>query len=180
MVSSFYWSRYLFILGVSGALLGCIMDSRQSEVSAWMAREKSQAVPNIQPLREPLVFQPVAYDRGTAEDPFAFEKLARVFQTGQVRGDTRLIDQHRNRRKEPLEAYPLDSIKMVGFMQKLGKPTALVLVENHLYQVVAGNYIGQNYGLIQNISETQMKLQEVVQDATGEWIEQSTVLELQE
>ncbi|RMX06925.1 pilus assembly protein PilP [Corticibacter populi] len=162
-------------------LLSACADSRQSEVSAWMTREKSQAAPSIKPLPEPSVFQPVAYDRDSALDPFDFQKLAQVFESGTMRrGDTSLIDMHRARRKEPLEAYPLDTIRMVGFMQQHGKPTALVSVDNHLYQVTAGQYLGQNYGLIQSVSEARMQLKEIVQDAAGEWVERSTVVELQE
>lgn len=171
---------WCIFLGSALLLTGCL-SSRQDEVVAWMGREKSAAVPKIPPLQEPGVFHPIAYDRGSAEDPFAFEKLARVFaDTKKKQGGASLIEKHDKRRKEPLEAYPLDSIKMVGFMQKAGTPTALLEVDKHIYQVSTGNYIGQNFGQIRQITEAQVQLNEVVQDATGEWIERSTVLELQQ
>lgn len=166
-------------LAAAALLAGCA-DSRQEAVAQWMAQEKSRAVPKVQPLDEPTVFHPTAYERGDAQDPFAFEKLASVFATGQAREDTRLIERHRNRRKEPLEAYPLDSIEMVGFMQRGSAPTALVRVDGHLYQVGTGAFLGQNNGEIVAITETQIQLSEVVQDATGDWVARSTVLELQE
>lgn len=173
-------AKWLLLLGAVSVLTGCL-GSRQSEVAAWMDKEKREAVPRIPPLQEPSVFHPVAYDRGSAEDPFAFEKLARVFADARKKRDgSSLIEQHDKRRKEPLEAYPLDSIKMVGYMQKAGRPTALLEVDKHLYQVVPGNHIGQNFGQIRQITEAQLQLHEVVQDATGEWVERTTVLELQQ
>lgn len=170
--------RFFVLFGVCANLLGC-MSSRQDEVAAWMAQEKSKAIPKIAPLQEPGVFYPLSYERGSAEDPFAFEKLARVFADAK-KGGANLMDIHDKRRREPLEAYPIDTIKMVGFLEKSGRPTAVLEVDRHLYQVVAGNYIGQNFGKIEKILETRIDLTEVVQDATGEWVERSTVLELQE
>ena len=85
-----------------------------------------------------------------------------------------------NRRKEPLEAFPLDSMTMVGSVQKQGRPYALLRVDNLLYQVKAGDYLGQNYGKILKITETEISLREIVQDAAGEWIERPTTLQLQE
>jgi type IV pilus assembly protein PilP len=85
-----------------------------------------------------------------------------------------------NRRKEPLEAYPLDSMTMVGSVAKQAQPFALLKVDNLLYQVKLGEYLGQNYGRITKITETQIVLREIVQDAAGEWIERATTLQLQE
>jgi type IV pilus assembly protein PilP len=57
---------------------------------------------------------------------------------------------------------------------------ALVKVDNLLYQVKPGNYLGQNYGKIVKVSETEVTLREIVQDATGEWTERTATLQLQE
>jgi len=85
-----------------------------------------------------------------------------------------------NRRKEPLEAYPLDNMSMVGSVSREGKPFALLKVNNLLYQVKVGDYLGQNYGRVTKIAETEVTLREIVQDAAGEWIERSASLQLQE
>jgi type IV pilus assembly protein PilP len=71
-------------------------------------------------------------------------------------------------------------MSMVGSVSKSGRPTALMRVDNLLYQVKVGDYLGQNYGKITKISETEVTLREVVQDAAGEWIERPTALQLQE
>ena len=84
------------------------------------------------------------------------------------------------RRKEPLESFPLDTMAMVGSLNKVGTPTALLKVDNLLYQVQVGAYLGQNYGRITKITETAIQLREIAQDATGDWIERPASLELQE
>lgn len=69
---------------------------------------------------------------------------------------------------------------MVGSLMKAGKPTALLKVDNLIYQVGIGDYLGQNYGRITSITETAVQLREIVQDATGDWMERAASLELQE
>jgi type IV pilus assembly protein PilP len=85
-----------------------------------------------------------------------------------------------NRRKEPLEAYPLDAIAMVGSLQRGGAQTALLKADNLLYQARLGNYVGQNFGRITKITETEVVLREIAQDAAGEWVERNSTLQLQE
>jgi type IV pilus assembly protein PilP len=91
-----------------------------------------------------------------------------------------LIAPELNRRKEALEAMPLDAAAMVGSLVRQGQPVALVRVDNLLYQLRVGNYLGQNYGRITKISETEVALREIVQDAAGEWLERTVTIQLQE
>jgi len=69
---------------------------------------------------------------------------------------------------------------MVGSVNKQGLPFALLRVDTLLYQVKVGDYLGQNYGRITRIGETEIALREIVQDAAGEWIERPATLQLQE
>ncbi len=69
---------------------------------------------------------------------------------------------------------------ILASVSKSGRPYALLRVDNLLYQVKQGDYLGQNYGKITKISETELSLREIVQDAAGEWIERSSALQLQE
>lgn len=84
------------------------------------------------------------------------------------------------RRKEPLEAFPLDAMTLVGSILKSGQPVALVKVDSLLYQVKLGNYLGEHYGRVTKISETEVVLREIAQDGVGEWIERVATLQLQE
>ena len=69
---------------------------------------------------------------------------------------------------------------MVGSLIKVGQPVALVRVDNLIYQARVGNYLGHNYGRITKVTETGITLREIVQDASGEWIERAATLQLLE
>jgi type IV pilus assembly protein PilP len=84
------------------------------------------------------------------------------------------------RRREALEAFPLDALQMVGNLRLGGSHVALLKVDSQLHQVRVGNYIGQNFGRIVAISETEVAVRESVQDAAGDWVERDTALRLQE
>jgi type IV pilus assembly protein PilP len=130
-------------------------------------------------LSPPKKFDPQPYTATPGLDPFSPQKLS-VALRQEVRQPNSLLASEANRRKEPLEAYPLDSMSMVGSVRKNGQNYALLRVDNLLYQVKQGDYLGQNYGKIVKISETEVSLREIVQDAVGEWIERPGALQLQE
>ena len=85
-----------------------------------------------------------------------------------------------NRRREPLEAFPLDAMALTGSVLRQGRPVALVTVDKLLYQVKLGDYMGQNYGRVVKIEESRIELREIAQDASGEWVERITALQMQE
>jgi len=159
------------------ALPGC--GAELDELQAWMDQQKREVKPNVPPLTAPKKFDPQAYAVADSVDPFSNQKLAVALKRDE-RAPSSLLAAELKRRKEPLEAYPLDSMSMVGSLNKLKQPYALLRVEGLLYQVKVGDYIGQNYGRILRVSETELVLREVTQDAAGEWIERNTSLQLVE
>ena len=158
-------------------LAGCSGD--QQELQEWMEQQRREVKPDVKPLTPPKKFDPEPYSMASAVEPFSVQKLT-VALKQEARQPNSLLAAELNRRKEPLEAYPLDSMSMVGSMNKKGAPYALLKVDNLLYQVKTGDYIGQNYGKITKITETEIALREIVQDAAGEWIERMATLQLQE
>jgi type IV pilus assembly protein PilP len=162
-------------------LLGCA-PAGEDELRDWMRQERAQTKPRITALSKPTQFQPQAYTQELGMEPFNQLKLTQALRrdTAQVASNVALIAPEMARRKEPLEAFPLDTMSMVGSLNKVGQPTALLKVDALLYQVKVGSYLGQNYGLITKITETAIELREIVQDATGDWIERTAALELQE
>lgn len=151
----------------------------QEELQAWMDQQRREVRPSIAPLSPPKRFDPQPYEEARAVEPFSNQKLA-VALKQEARQPNSLLAGEMNRRKEPLEAYPLDSMAMVGSVSRQGRQFALLRVDNLLYQVKVGDYVGQNYGKITKISETEVGVREVVQDAAGEWIERPSALQLQE
>ena len=166
----------LAAVAVAG-LSGCSGD--QDELQQWMEQQKREVRPNVPPLSPPKKFDPQPYVALSGVEPFSTQKLV-VALKQEARQPNSLLAAEVNRRKEPLEAYPLDNLAMVGSVSKQGRQYALLKVDSLLYQVKVGDYIGQNYGKITKISETEIALREIVQDAAGEWIERVTTLQLQE
>ena len=134
---------------------------------------------SVTPLSPPKKFNPEPYVSAQAVEPFSPQKLS-VALKQEARQPSSLLAAELNRRKEPLEAYPLDSMAMVGSVARGSQPFALLRVDNLLYQVKLGDYLGQNFGRVTRIAETELKLREIVQDAAGEWIERDASLQLQE
>ena len=164
------------VAALTGVLAGC--SSNDEDLRQWMAEQRRVTTPKVTPLTEPTRYVPLVYAGGAAVDAFSSERLTQVLrsESGPLGGGTAEL----NRRKEPLEAYPLDAMTMVGSLDKAGQKVALLRVDNLLHQVRQGNYLGQNYGRVTRISESEITLREIVQDAAGEWIERSSTLQLQE
>ena len=162
-------------------LLAC-SSSAQEDLQAWMTEQRNSTKPHVQPIPEPKKFTPEAYTQEASTDPFSKQKLTEALkrESAQSTSNAALVAPELARRKEPLESYPLDSMVMVGSLMKQGLPVALLRVDNLIYQVRPGNYLGQNYGKILKVGETEVVLREIVQDAAGEWIERPATLQLQE
>ena len=175
-------AKLLTVAFSSAVLLSACGSSDQEEMQAWMSEQRAQTKPSVQPIPEPKKFTPQAYTQEAATDPFSNLKLTQALkrESAQSTSNAALVAPELSRRKEPLESFPLDSMKMVGSLMKEGLPVALVRVDNLLYQVRLGNYLGQNYGKILKVGETEVVLREIVQDAAGEWIERAATLQLQE
>ena len=159
------------------SLQGCAAD--QDELQQWMEQQRRDVKPSVEALSPPKKFIPQAYVALSNVEPFSSQKLT-VALKQEARQPNSLLAAEINRRKEALEAYPIDSMSMVGSVVRGGRPYALLRVDNLLYQVKPGDYLGQNYGKITKISETDVSFREIVQDAAGEWIERMSALQLQE
>ena len=171
----------LILISLSMLLLGCGA-SREDDIRAWMVQERNQTKPHVAPISAPKQFIPEVYGNATAIEPFSNQKLTQALKrdASQAASNGALVAPELARRKEPLEAFPLDSMVLVGSIFKANQPVALVKVDNLLYQVKLGNYLGLNFGRVTKINETELTLREIVQDAVGEWIERIATLQLQE
>jgi type IV pilus assembly protein PilP len=170
-------SARLLCIAVAAGLAGC--GANHEELRAWMDQQRREAKPSVTPLEAPKRFEAQAYGSAAAPDPFSPQKLSVAIKQ-EARQPNSLLASELNRRKEPLESYPLDSMTMVGSVVLGGQPFALLRVDNLLYQVKVGDHLGQNYGRVTRIAETEVTLREIVQDAAGEWIERPASLQLQE
>jgi len=164
-------ARLICSVGIGLLVAGCGGESHQ-DLRNWMqeqgkgARGKLEVLPQVKP------YEPFAYNAFDLPDPFKPRKIEPVKSGSNLAPDL-------TRRKEPLEAYPLESLQMVGTLQKGRATYALVrTTEKDIYQVKIGNYLGQNFGVIVGITDNEIRLKELVQDGTGDWTERSSTLQL--
>ncbi len=170
--------RLMMLLLPLLTLAGC-GDNGLTEVREWMDGVKKQTRVIIPKISEPKVYVPVAYSGKDQVDPFNPNKLLAALAKIRAESDNGLKPDM-NRRREALEAFPLDVLKMVGIIEKPNMKNALIQVDKSIYQAKIGNYVGQNFGMITKITDTDIEIKEIVQDAAGDWTERMTKLELQE
>jgi type IV pilus assembly protein PilP len=129
---------------------------------------KVDPLPEIKPL---VKFTYEAFD---IADPFSARK------GGGAKESQNALQPDLKRRKEILENFPVENLAMVGTLQRDRHIFALIRTpDNTVHRVKVGNYLGQNYGLITGISETEVKLKEVIQDSANDWTERIGTLMLQ-
>lgn len=145
------------------------------DMRQWMKESTKDFKGKIPPLPAIKHFPPVAYEAADLVDPYNASKIEpeRKAGGGGIKPDL-------DRRKEPLEAYPLESLNMVGTLIRGKMVHALIQADKNLHQVKIGNYMGQNFGIITDISEDEVKLKELVPDSLGDYMERTSTLQLQE
>ncbi len=161
-------------IGAAVLLAGC-GTSDESELRAWMNGVKQSTHVTTQPVPPPKEFTPFVYDSGGAVEKI----LMAVARQQQARASASAVKPDLERRREVLEGFPLDQIRMVGMMRQGGTNVALLETNGSTHMVKVGNYLGQNFGVVTRITETELMLKEIVQDAAGEWVERPAKLELQ-
>ena len=153
----------LFVIGCSSGQ-GDDLDKFMADAGKGM----STAVP---PLPQVKPYEPLQYN--------ADKVLSNPFKSKKVSGK---LAPNLNRPRQPLEAYPLESLKYVGSISRNKLIYALIKApDNSVQQLKLGNYLGTNYGLVTKITESALVLKELVLDqASGDWVEQTTTMNLQE
>ena len=135
----------------------------------------------VEPLPQVKPYEPVPYTAEGQVDPFRPERIeVAAAGRGTPSASASLIDEQKKRPPEPLEAFPLEAIQMLGTITQKNETFALVKAGPNLYRVRKGNYMGQNFGVITAIDEAQISLKELVQDSTGDWVERMSQLQLVE
>jgi len=169
---------YLFCL-IPAVLLTACDASQDDDLAQFMNEANQTMVAPVEPLPQVQGFSAKQYNVDSVlHDPFVPRK-ASVQNTNQP---------DLKRPKEPLEAYPLESLKFVGVLSKKNSMFATIQTpDNMVYQVKPGSHLGEKFGVITALAENrqtlkyELKIKETIQDpVSGEWAEQMTTLELQE
>ncbi len=165
--------KIVLVVLSSSVLVACNGD-QGDDLDKFMATAANDMGKNVEPLPEVLPYSPLQYNAdGVLSDPFKTRKAAN--KAGALQPNS-------NRPKEALEAYPLESLKYVGSLSKNKLTYALIKTpDNTVQQVKVGNYMGPNFGLVTKIDDTSIALKEIIQDdLTGDWVERTASINLQE
>jgi len=163
---------------LAAALPGCSDDA--PGLQAWMEETRANTRKSTGRIAAPRQFAPFRYVAGVGDDPFAASRL-NVIPNGPAARNKGGLTPDASRRREPLEAFPLDAIHLVGHIYRASTGSvALLEADKVIFQAKVGSYVGQHFGRVIRISETEVGLRELVQDAAGEWVQRETSLALQE
>ena len=167
-------ARVATVVGAIGILAGCT--GGMSDLQDWVAAEKKKPGPPLEPLPVLKTFETFEYKAQDQRDPFgpSLEE-----QREAAAGSSGLRpDQHP---KEPLEQYPLDSLKMVGTIGTGASMEGLIKdTDGVVHRVHVRNYLGQNNGKITAIAENHIDLVELVPNGSGGWMERQATVALGE
>ena len=163
--------RLVLGLAIGSLVAACGGESHQ-DLHAWMAEQGKGVKGKLEPLPQMKPYEPFTYNAFDLSDPFKPRKIE------PNKGQSKLAPDL-NRRKEPLEAFPLESLNMVGSLQQGKTMFALVRTpDRDVYQVRPGNYLGQDFGVVVAVTESEVRLRELVQDSAGDWTERNSTLQL--
>lgn len=167
--------KFLIPALLASVLLGGCGGEKHSDLVAFVKESENLPRGRIPPLPEVKPYAPIEYAAYDLTDPFKPRKIEppKSANRGGLAPDP-------NRRREALEAFPLESLKMVGILKQKETFGLIRAPDNTLFQVKAGNYLGQNFGRIVAVTESSIKLKEIVQDSNGNWEEKEQTLLLQE
>jgi type IV pilus assembly protein PilP len=161
-------------LALTALLVLAACSPGRADLEAYVAEVKARPGPPLEPLPVMQQFETFEYKAYELRDPFSLPKQSEEIATQGPRPDP-------DRRKEYLEAFPLDGLDMVGTLGDGADMVALVVdPESVVHRITPGNYLGQNEGRVTEISESRINLTELVADGAGGWIERQATLALDE
>ena len=158
-------------------LTGCF-GSNNSDLRQFIETTKASEGLPVEPAPEVPVVEGYTYMAGREgfRSPFVFaeEELAEEFTDTGIRPDT-------TRPKEELEAFSLDTLRMVGTLSQSDVTFALIQAKDGtVHRVRQGNYMGKNYGRITGVFLDRVELVEIVPDRMGNFVERQAAIALEE
>lgn len=167
--------RAFMLLASMTALSGCTGD--MNDLRQYVEETKSKYQGSVEPLPQFQPYQSHTYSASSYRAPF--DKPAAAQEQEVVANNGPAPDVQR--RKEPLEFFPLDALLMVGTLEQKGEVWGLVKdPEGTIHRVQPGNHMGQNFGEVIRIEDGSIDLLEIIPDGLGAWIEREASLTLGE
>ncbi|WP_434514181.1 pilus assembly protein PilP [Dechloromonas sp. ARDL1] len=170
------------LLTVVFSVLGACAGGEHEDLKQWMAENTKDMRGNVPKLPEVKPYEPVPYSMDGVLDPFKPSKIEPESRYKQLAGKGGAFQpdfEAREIRNSMLEKYPIESLKMIGYMNVNKRPMAVIQVEDKVKQVKVGDYMGLDFGMVTQVSDTEVQLRELIQDSAGDWSERKSSLYLQ-
>ena len=173
--------KRLLLIALFGFLAAC-SSGEHADLKQWMADNTKDMKGGVPKLPEVKPYEPVPYDVDAMLDPFKPGKIEPESKSKQGAGKGGAFQPDfdaRELRNSLLEKYPVESLKMIGFLNVNNTPMAVIQVEDKVKQVKLGDYIGLDFGMVTKVSDKEIELRELIQDSAGDWSERKSSLYLQ-
>ena len=168
--------RFLSLVATSMLLAACNRIDNMADLQSFVNEVKSRPGAEVEPVPTFEPYEGFIYGAASQRSPFEVPLVIDAEGSGQLAQD---VEPDFERIREPLEGHSLSELSMVGMLTREGVYEALIEdAFGEIHRVEIGNYLGRNYGRIENISETQVNLIEIVPSGTGGWVERPQTLTL--
>lgn len=159
------------------ALAGCFDDT--TEQREYINRVKASTQPKVEPIPEMAAFEHFAYSASLLRSPFVAPK-PEVIQDKLIQVQN-CLHPDPQRKKEPLERYPLDNLTMKGTLGAGESTWALIKAsDGTLHRIARGNHVGLYHGRVTEVRGTYLEVLELIPDGAGCWKERLTKVEMLE
>ncbi|MBX2869963.1 MAG: pilus assembly protein PilP [Acidiferrobacterales bacterium] len=158
----------IYMLFIAACLVGCNQSRDIRDLEEFTENAFKDYVPEVEPLPALKPQAVFIYTASALTDPFDKQNLQEKVEPLPLEGGEEGPD--RSRRKEPLELFPLDSLKLVGVLEQNGENWAVIRApDSSVHRVKAGNYMGEDFGEIEEVGENTVELTELVRNPVGRW-----------
>lgn len=173
--------RALITMMLGLLLVGCSQSDSYEDLDRFMKEARNKPQGRIEPLPEFEAYEAFSYGASGQRSPF--EPPAEVVLEDDDEGDEPESDisPDMNRPTEPLERFSIGDLTMVGTLQRADKGTLYALIRDSqggIHRVTVGDYMGQNYGRVERVTETRIELREIVSDGDDGWVRRPRTLSL--
>lgn len=177
-------ARYLVIAGLSLALVACSQGQGYQDLDAFMKQARNEPRGEVEPLPEFKAYEAFTYAASDRRSPFEPPAEVVLEDEGDDEDEPESqIQPDKNRPTEPLERFEIGDMAMVGSLQRADEGQLYALVrdaDGGIHRVTVGDYMGQNYGRVERVTETRIRLREIVGDGSGGWVKRPRTLSLEQ
>ena len=168
--------RLLALATASLLLSACNRIDNMSDLQSFVNEVKSRPGAEVEPVPTFEPYEGFIYSAASQRSPFEVPLVIDAEGSGQLAQD---VEPDFEREREELESHSLSELSMVGMLTREGVFEALIEdAFGEIHRVGIGNHLGRNFGRIENISQNQVNLIEIVPSGTGGWVERPQTLTL--